>query len=114
MAENINLDSNGIALKVAFINADYQGYDYTESNLGKVFLCGDAAGFAFYLSGEGIHQALVSGSETGKMILNKNYIPEQLNEIIDRKQHEIIGQRLNHEKGKWSRMSRFLHRLIKP
>jgi len=62
------------------INCDFQGYQF-----GNIFLVGDAAGLASDISGEGIYQALVSGSEVAKLILNPNYVPTELNYLIKRK-----------------------------
>jgi geranylgeranyl reductase len=50
------------------INCDYQGYRF-----GKIFLIGDAAGFTSGFTGEGIYQALVSGEEVAKLIINSAY-----------------------------------------
>jgi geranylgeranyl reductase len=59
------------------INYDYRGYIF-----GNVYLVGEAAGLASGLTGEGIYQALVSGSEIAKLILNENYKPEQLRQVL--------------------------------
>lgn len=60
-------------------------------------------GFSVLIIDKIKYQALISGSEIGKMILNKDYFPVQLNEIISRKQREIRSLFPNQEKGKWSR-----------
>ena len=65
------------------INSDYSEYRFQEN----IYLAGDAGGFASGLTGEGIYQALVSGEEIGKMILNKNYYSEKIAELI-RLQHK--------------------------
>ncbi len=54
--------------EAAHINFDYRGFAF-----GNRFLAGDAAGFASGLTGEGIYQAILSGEEVAKGILNKNY-----------------------------------------
>lgn len=54
--------------EAAHINFDYKGFAF-----GNRFLAGDAAGFASGLTGEGIYQAILSGEEVAKGILNKNY-----------------------------------------
>ncbi len=63
------------------INYDYKGYKF-----GNIFLIGDAAGLASGLTGEGIYQALISGQEVGKMILNKNYHAKKMEELLKLKQ----------------------------
>ena len=69
------------------INFDYQGYKF-----GNVYLAGDAAGLASGLTGEGIYQALISGEEIAKMIINKNYKSNQINEILkfQNKHHRVL------------------------
>lgn len=59
------------------INFDYRGYAF-----GSVFLAGDAAGLASGLTGEGIYQALVSGEEIAKTILDGGYRPERLQKLL--------------------------------
>jgi geranylgeranyl reductase len=61
------------------ISCKYLGWRFD-----KVFLCGDACGLASGMSGEGIYQALVSGSEIAKVILEKDYEPKLLFEIIEK------------------------------
>ena len=107
-----NLPINPDNIQCALINSDFQGYDFTKSRFGKIFLCGDAAGLANYYSGEGIHQALISGSEIGKMIVDKNYIPERLNELVSCKQQEIDGLFSNIDNKIWNRFKQYLHRLV--
>lgn len=62
------------------INYDYQGHEF-----GNIFLIGDAAGLASGLTGEGIYQALVSGEEVAKIIINEKYESERIREIIRKK-----------------------------
>jgi geranylgeranyl reductase len=59
------------------INFDYRGYLFS-----NIFLVGEAAGLASGLTGEGIYQALVSGEEVAKTILNPEYKSEAMNTII--------------------------------
>ncbi len=54
--------------EAARINIDYKGFVF-----GNRFLAGDAAGFASGLTGEGIYQAILSGEEVAKGILNRDY-----------------------------------------
>lgn len=62
------------------INFDYQGFKSR-----GVFLIGDAAGLASGLTGEGIFQALISGEEIAKMIIDNKYVSEKLKEFIETK-----------------------------
>jgi len=50
------------------INYDYRGFQF-----GNKFLIGDAGGFASGLTGEGIFQAILSGREVAKKIINPDY-----------------------------------------
>ncbi|MBU4220423.1 MAG: NAD(P)/FAD-dependent oxidoreductase [Euryarchaeota archaeon] len=52
----------------ARINIDYKGFVF-----GNRFLAGDAGGFASGLTGEGIYQAILSGEEVAKGILNRDF-----------------------------------------
>lgn len=68
------------------INVDFCGYKF-----GNVFLAGDAAGLASELTGEGIYQALISGEEVAKTILDKNYVSLKINELIEmKKRHRKV------------------------
>jgi geranylgeranyl reductase len=62
------LSTEKTRLEAAHINFDYRGFAF-----GNRFLVGDAAGFASGLTGEGIYQAILSGEEVARGILNKNY-----------------------------------------
>ena len=67
-AKSQKIDLSQGEYQVAIINCDYRGYKF-----GNVFLAGDAAGLVSGLTGEGIHQALISGEEIAKLILNPSY-----------------------------------------
>ncbi len=70
----------------AIINSDYQGYKFENK-----FLIGDAAGFASALTGEGIYFAMASGEDVAKTILDKNYNPLLIKEVLKIKEkHESI------------------------
>ncbi|MBN1263760.1 MAG: NAD(P)/FAD-dependent oxidoreductase [Candidatus Pacebacteria bacterium] len=72
------------------INYDFRGYQF-----GNVFLVGDAAGFASSLTGEGIYQAVVSGEEIAKIILQPGYQSRKLDKILRLKViHERLMNRL--------------------
>lgn len=70
------------------INYDFRGYRFK-----NIFLIGDAAGLASGLTGEGIYQALISGEEIAKIIINKRYIPKKIKEII---KHKELHNRILH------------------
>lgn len=63
------------------MDSDYQGYRF-----GNVFLTGDAAGLLSSFTGEGIYQALISGEEVAKLILNPGFQPVKISEILATKQ----------------------------
>lgn len=58
----------------------FQGYKF-----GKIFLAGDAAGLVSAFTGEGIYQALISGEEIAKMIINRKYVSKKMEGLIKRK-----------------------------
>jgi geranylgeranyl reductase len=71
------------------LNYDYRGYRFN-----NIFLVGDAAGLASGLTGEGIYQALVSGEEVAKVILDKNYIPQELLRVGNKLQYHHISKEM--------------------
>lgn len=62
------------------INYDYRGYRF-----GNVYLAGDAAGLASGLTGEGIYQAIISGEEVAKTILDEKYEAPRIKELLQTK-----------------------------
>jgi geranylgeranyl reductase len=62
------------------INYDYRGYRF-----GSIFLCGDAAGLASGLTGEGIYQAVVSGEEVARTILDPDYTAPKISALLETK-----------------------------
>jgi geranylgeranyl reductase len=64
---------------------DYQGYRF-----GDIFLVGEAAGLASGYTGEGIYQALVSGQEVARLILDPAHPPDQMNQVL--KYNRILGR----------------------
>ena len=75
--DNNNLDVSKAKFESFPINYDFQGFRFDNT-----FLVGEAAGLASGLTGEGIYQALVSGEEIAKIILNPDYESEPMKEII--------------------------------
>ncbi len=81
-----NLCIEKTRFEAAHINFDYQGFAF-----GNRFLAGDAAGFSSGLTGEGIYQAILSGEEVAKGILNKNYKYPKIKLILNIKnRHERL------------------------
>lgn len=62
------------------INYDYRGYKF-----GNVYLAGDAAGLASGLTGEGIYQAIISGEDVAKTILDEKYEAVGIEELLHTK-----------------------------
>jgi len=56
---------------------DYQGYKF-----GNIFLVGEAAGLASGFTGEGIYQALVSGQEVARLILDPMHQADGMNQLL--------------------------------
>lgn len=78
-----NIDVTNAEFQSFMINCDYQGYKFD-----NIFLVGDAAGFASYLSGEGIYEAIVSGEEVAKEILSPNYVSRDMEKLVLKKKRQ--------------------------
>lgn len=61
-------------LKETQIESFLINYDYRGIKFDNIFLVGEAGGFTNGLTGEGIYNALVSGQEAAKKIIDPNYI----------------------------------------
>ncbi len=69
------------------INSDFKGFQFN-----NIFLIGDAAGLASEFSGEGIYQALISGEEAAKKIIDGSYKPGKLKQILAKHRlHRLIS-----------------------
>lgn len=87
-------------MDIDYTKGEFQGhpinYDYKGLKFNNIFLVGDAAGLASGFTGEGIHQALISGEEVAKMIVDKNYDPKKIEEILKlKKKHNQVISMLN-------------------
>ncbi|MCU0680221.1 MAG: NAD(P)/FAD-dependent oxidoreductase [Planctomycetes bacterium] len=82
-----NIDVSSAQYQAFPINCDYQGHKFE-----NIYLIGDAAGLASIFTGEGIYQALVSGEEVGRMILDEKYKAQKINNLlsIKRKHKKIL------------------------
>lgn len=69
------------------INYNYLGYKF-----GNIFLVGDAAGLSSGLTGGGIYQAMISGEEAAKSIIDEKYVSRDMEEVIksNEKQNHIL------------------------
>jgi geranylgeranyl reductase len=76
------LSLQGIDTGDAVLESSPISYDYRGFRFGKIFLVGEAAGLGSGLTGEGIYQALVSGQEVARMIIDPTHKPEALNAVI--------------------------------
>lgn len=88
------IDISKSKLEAFPINCNYQNHEFD-----NIFLIGDAAGFASELTGEGIYQALTSGEDVAKKILNPNYKYKYIPQIIKTKnRHKKVVKLLNSSK----------------
>jgi geranylgeranyl reductase len=78
--EKNKIDISNAKYEAFMLDFDYQGYQF-----GNIFLIGDAGGFVSGLTGEGIYQALVSGEEVGKIILDQNYKSKKIHNLLKTK-----------------------------
>ena len=67
------LSNLGIDPKLGRVQSGAIGSEYTGHRFGRVFLAGDAAGMASPLTGEGIAQAMISGKEVAREIVETGY-----------------------------------------
>jgi len=75
-------DFENSRLQSAPISYGYKGFQFD-----NIFLTGDAAGLARKRDGEGIYEALVSGEEAGKKILDPDYNLPLLHSILVQKKN---------------------------
>lgn len=85
--------------KIDISNARYEAfpmnYEFVGTEFGRVFLTGDAAGLLSSFTGEGIYQALITGEEVAKKILNPDYVSTKISELIYKhKRHRAVLERL--------------------
>ncbi|MDO8727888.1 MAG: NAD(P)/FAD-dependent oxidoreductase [Candidatus Methanoperedens sp.] len=85
LCDRLNIERT--RFEAARINIDYKGFVFK-----NMFLAGDAAGFASGLTGEGIYQAILSGDDIAKGILNKEYRYPGIKNIlkIKNRQEQIL------------------------
>ena len=84
------LKQNNIDIANGKYEAHSLNYDYQGICFGNIFLTGDAAGLVYGFTGEGIHQALVSGEEVGKKILDENHVMSLENIFRRKKEQDLI------------------------
>ncbi len=86
--EKNKIDIPNVKYEASILNFDYQGYQFE-----NIFLIGDAGGFVSGFTGEGIYQALVSGGEVGKIILDKNYKSSKIEDLlkIKKKHNQLVN-----------------------
>jgi geranylgeranyl reductase len=87
------LTSSGIDPARGRMQAGTIGCGYAGHRFGRVFLAGDAAGLASPVTGEGIAQALLSGREVAREILDPGYRSKIVPEIAarHRRTHDVLG-----------------------
>jgi geranylgeranyl reductase len=94
----------GIPMDAGIHQAGSIGCRYAGHRFGRIFLAGDAGGFADPITGEGISQALISGREVAKEALEPAYRSAALEKLITSRRrtlellfHPVIGRLLyNH------------------
>jgi geranylgeranyl reductase len=73
---SLGLSAQGSRLEAGLVGTRYCGHRF-----GRIRLAGDAAGLASPLTGEGIYQALVSGAEVAREILEPGYLSPVIPEL---------------------------------
>lgn len=92
--QNQNVNILGAKLEAFIINYDYQGYKFK-----NIYLAGDAAGLASGLTGEGIYQALISGEEIAKNILDSKYESKEVQDLLKYKKRQEFLLKFLHRCG---------------
>lgn len=72
-----NINPGSATLESYPIACDYRGYHFD-----NIFLVGEAAGLASWFTGEGIYQALASGQEIARLIINPDHDPVILHQVL--------------------------------
>ncbi|NOQ37973.1 geranylgeranyl reductase family protein [archaeon] len=72
-----DIDVSGAQFYAAQIPYDYKGHKFE-----KIYLAGDAAGFASGLTGEGIYAAIISGKDIAGLILDKGYRTDGIDDLL--------------------------------
>jgi menaquinone-9 beta-reductase len=84
--KRMDLDISDASYESQPIGCDYRGWDF-----GNIFLAGEAAGFASWLTGEGIYQCLVSGKAVAEKIRDKDHQSKELQEVL---KYNMIQRRI--------------------
>jgi geranylgeranyl reductase len=83
--------------------AEYQSfpiaYDYRGYRFGNILLCGEAAGLASGLTGEGIFAALLSGEEVARLILSPDHPEDKMKAVLHYKKMQDRFLELLHMAG---------------
>lgn len=75
-------EKRGMTLSDSKPGAEPISFDYRGWRFGKIFLAGDAAGFASGLTGEGIYPAIVSGEAVARTIIEPGCELSEMNRLI--------------------------------
>lgn len=91
------LKQQKIVIKDAKLQSFPFNFRYNGFQFGDVFLCGEAAGLISSFTGEGIRQALISGEEIAKKMLDNNYALPKLQQLIHQQErHNQIEKFFEH------------------
>jgi flavin-dependent dehydrogenase len=97
--KKLGYDTVESTLEMGIIGCGYSGHRF-----GRVFLAGDAAGLASPVTGEGIGQAMISGLEIAREILDSKYRSQVIPSLA-------IRHRRTHDFLTNSRVCRYLYAL---
>ena len=75
--KEMNIDPGGAKLESGPVAYDYQGFRF-----GNIFLAGEAAGLASGFTGEGVYQALASGQDIARIIMDPAHKPDLLDQAL--------------------------------
>lgn len=83
-----HIDISGGKYEAFPMDTEYKGIYFN-----NIFLVGDAAGLVSPFTGEGIYQALISGEDVAKTILDPSYVSDKMPAILHKhaRHHELIN-----------------------
>jgi geranylgeranyl reductase len=86
-AAGLGFDLTALPCRAAMINYDFRGFQFSDN----CWLIGDAAGLASGLTGEGIYPAIVSGQVVAQKILNPDYPPTPILQLVKKqRRHQWV------------------------
>ncbi len=88
------LEEKGLPCQGSVLRGLPENYIYRGLKFNRIYLCGDAAGAAFPVTGEGIYPAMVSGECVGRDILGESNSFSTMNKLLRSRRKQVWGMKL--------------------